>query len=117
MFYGCLSPGTYWQRIMVKISSSVGTEADFTPALYLLNSMKGNERMDRKKAQRTKVDLSPGQRVILRHWRSDCSPACSEWITVLAETASYERFIYKINGNIDTYAEIWELSLTPGDPI
>lgn len=82
----------------MEISSSVATGADFTADLYLLNSRKGNERMNGKKAERMKVDLSAA-------------------LSILNGSLSWHklRLIHSINGNIDAYAEIWETFLTPGN--
>ena len=52
---------------MEKISDSLGTGVALNPALCLLNSLKGNERIGGKKAQWLKVALTTAKRVILRH--------------------------------------------------
>ncbi len=78
----------------------------------LLNSMKGNEKIKEKKAQWLKVALTTAKRVILRHWAGKNNPTYSEWLNALTETASYEQLIYKINGRMDIYTEIWEPFLT-----
>ena len=85
---------------------------ELTPALCLLNSLKGHERIGLKKAQWLKVAITTAKRVILRHWAGGNNPTFSEWFTALSETASYERLIYKINGKIDIYTEVWESFLS-----
>ena len=65
-----------------------------------------------KKAQWLKVALTPAKRVILRHWAGGNNPTYTERLTALSETASYERPIYKINGTMHTYTEIWDPFLT-----
>lgn len=42
---------TYWQRVMEKISNSLGTDVRLTPALCPLNGLKGNEGIGTVKAQ------------------------------------------------------------------
>ena len=85
---------------------------DLTPATCLLSSLKGHERIGLKKAQWLKVAITTAKRVILRHWAGGNNPTFSEWFTALSETASYERLIYKINGKIDIYTEVWESFLS-----
>lgn len=108
MFFSCPNLATYWERVMAKINAGLGTRVKLTPALCLLNSLKGNVRIDRKKAQWLKVALTTAKRVILRHWTGRTRPTYCEWFTALSETASYEQLIYKINGKMDIYSEIWD---------
>lgn len=112
MFLHCPNLTTYWQRVIEKIIDSLGTNISLTPALCLLNSIKGNERMNVKKAQWLKIALTTAKRVILRHWAGKNNPTYYEWINARTETASYEQLIYKINGKTDIYTEIWEPFLT-----
>lgn len=53
LFLYCPSIDTYWQRI----TNNLDTNIILTPALCLLNSMKGNEKIKEKKAQWLKVAL------------------------------------------------------------
>ena len=112
MFLNCPSLAIYWQRVMQKITDSLGVNVELTPAVCLLNSLKGHERIGLKKAQWLKVAITTAKRVILRHWAGGNNPTFSEWFTALSETASYERLIYQINGKIDIYTEVWESFLS-----
>lgn len=58
------------------------------------------------------VALTTAKRVILRHCAGKNNPAYSEWLNALTETASYEQLIYKSNGRMNVYTEIWEPFLT-----
>lgn len=50
MFLYCPNLTAYWQRVTEKIIDSLGTNINLTPALCLLNSMKGNKRINEKKS-------------------------------------------------------------------
>lgn len=108
MFYSCPNPATYWQRVMEKTNASLDTRVDLTHALCLLNSLKVHVRIDGKKAQWLKVAFITATRIILRHWVVRNRRTYSEWFTALSETATHERLIYKINGKMDIYSEIWD---------
>ncbi len=71
MLFACPNLVTYWQRVVEKVNTSLGTVVDFTDALCLLNNLKGNERIGAKKAQWLKVVLTMAKRVLLRHWMGE----------------------------------------------
>ncbi len=112
MFLTCCSRTIYWQRVTEKINDSLGTSVVLTPALCLLNSLKGNEGIRGKKAHWLRVALITAKRVVLKHWTGANNPTFFEWLAALSENASYEHLIYKINGRIDTYREVWDPLLT-----
>lgn len=107
MFLMCPRLNNYWRRVMEKINDSLGQEVNLTPALCLLNCLEGNDNIGRLQAQWLKVAITTAKRVILRHWLGQNIPTYSEWLTALSETASYERLIYKINGKLKVYLEVW----------
>lgn len=112
MFLKCPSLATYWQRVTKKIIDSLGVGVGLTPALCLLNSLKGNEKIVGKMALWLEVAITTAKRVIIRHWAGKNNPYYSEWFTALSETAPHKRLIYKINRKMDIHTEIWEPFLT-----
>lgn len=74
MFFNCSSVVTFWQRVMKKINDSLVAVVNLTPSLCLLNSLKGNDRIDKKQAKWLKVALTIAKRVILKHWAEGNNP-------------------------------------------
>ena len=112
MVFSCPSLTTFWQTVVEKISDNLGTSITINPSLCLLNITKYIKDFSVKHLKWLKVAITTAKRVILRHWQDSEPPIYQKWFNTLAETASYERLIYKINNNLDTFSEIWELFLT-----
>ena len=112
MFFSCSLLTAFWQKIMEKISNSLGTSITINASLCLLNITKNIKDVRVKHLQWLEVAITTAKRVILRHWKDNEPPTYQEWFNTLAETASYERLIYKINNDLDTFSEIWEPFLT-----
>ena len=112
MFFSCSWLTAFWQKIMEKISNSLGTSITINPSLCLLNITKNIKDVRVKHLKWLEVAITTAKRVILRHWKDNEPPTYQEWFNTLAETASYERLIYKINNDLDTFSEIWEPFLT-----
>lgn len=112
MFLTCPSLTSFWQRIMRKINSTLNLDLTLTPTLCLLNYLDHNTKLDTKRTHWLKIALTTAKRVLLRHWKGQNFPTYTEWYTALSETASYERLIYKINGQLEEYESVWEPFLT-----
>ncbi len=97
MFFSCPLLTTFWQKIVENISDNLGTSITITPSLCLLNVTKDIKGVGVKHLKWLKVAITTAKRVILRHWKDSEPPTYQEWLNTLAETASYECLIYKIN--------------------
>jgi hypothetical protein len=76
-------------------------------ALLLLNITNNIDRLRSSCLTWLKVSQTTAKRVILRHWREKDSSSFKDWYIALAETASYERLIYKMNGKLNIFSDIW----------
>ena len=108
MFFSCASLNTFWYQVMGKISSSLGKEITINPSLCLLNKIDGIEGISPRHLAWLQIAITTAKRVILRHWKDTVSPSYREWYNTLAETASFERLIYKINDKLHVFSDIWE---------
>lgn len=108
MFLTCPNIAGFWRDIMAKLCSSLKCQVVLTPQLCLLNLVDPKGNVKGKRSSWLKTAFTMAKRIILRHWKGQHVPTFSEWINALSETAAYERLIYKINGQMDTYEKIWE---------
>lgn len=108
MFFSCPAIQAFWMRVIERISEILGEKIKPTPTLCILNKLHTTIKIRSQKLNWLKVAITTAKRVILRHWKSQESPSYEEWFLTLTETASFERLIYKINGKLQIFNEIWD---------
>lgn len=108
MLFSCPNIQVFWWMVTERIGQILGKNIKPTPTLCILNKLDTTIKITSQKLRWLKVALTTAKRVILRHWKSQEIPSYEEWFLTLAETASFERLIYKINEKLQLFNETWD---------